>query len=230
MNSASKAFGISLAFHSLAALLALLILGAIHSPVRSFAVPIHHITLVSLSKSRFEPLPAPQVNIPKPALTMPVKTVSKRVERDIPMAPEKIRSSLPQSQSLPTAQPSSPAAEESKSSAMAAESVQNAVKTQPKADIGAEKQSFYARLRTKIQQNLRYPSAARRRGIEGEVDIRFVLENGGTIRNITVHGGDTVFHEAAKMAVASASGAKIPEVLSDTFPSEIRLTLEFRLD
>lgn len=103
-------------------------------------------------------------------------------------------------------------------------------KSQPKTDVSAELQAFKTALRAKIQQNLRYPSAARRRGMEGEVDVRFVLETSGSIRDIAIRNGESIFHDAARLAVASAAGMKVPEPLASRFPDELAVTLEFRLN
>ncbi len=65
--------------------------------------------------------------------------------------------------------------------------------------------------------------------MEGSVAVRFMLDPGGTIRNVTVSGGEGIFHSAAIMAVESASGIAVPEALRNDFPNTIELVLEFRL-
>lgn len=229
MNTTTKAFGISIAFHALMALFALLMLNAFHPPVQSFALPMKHITLVSLSQTSEILTPLAQ---PTPH-TKTAKVIPKTVPKESPVTPQKV-SPIPQqihatqtvapSQSAPTVE-AKPAP-----AAPTATPAQSPIKAQPKADISAEKQSFFAHLRTKIQQNLRYPSAARRRGMEGDINVRFVLDNTGSIRDVNIRSGEPIFHNAAKLAVASASGVKIPAVLSETLPAEIDLSLEFRLD
>lgn len=226
MNTVSKAFGLSLAVHSLMALFALLILNAFHPPVKSSALPLNHLTLVSLSQnSETRPSPA---TLPLHAETAEV--IPETLPKESPLTSRKVppASAQVQAQTPPSAAVQSAVSKPSPSAV--ATPPQTPIKAPPKADVSAEKQTFFAHLRTKIQQNLRYPSAARRRGMEGEVNVRFILENSGAIRDITVRDGDGIFHEAAKIAVASASGVKIPEVLSDTFPTDVALTLEFRLD
>lgn len=232
MNTASKAFGLSLAFHSLIALFALLMLNIFHTPVKLLALPLNHLTLVSLSRTSeiLTPHSSP------PTHTETAKIIPKTVPKESSVAPTRISPDLQKREAMQTppsiAAPNPlPATIVSKPSPDAvATPAQSPIKAQPKANISAEKQSFFAHLRTKIQQNLRYPSSARRRGMEGEVSVQFVLENSGAIRDITIRNGDGIFHESAKLAVASASGVKIPEVLSDTFPTDVKLTLEFRLD
>jgi protein TonB len=116
------------------------------------------------------------------------------------------------------------------STAPVAPPVQVPAKPVQKADLTNEMQSFKASLRTKIKQLLQYPPSARRRGMEGEVNVHFVLENTGAIHDITINQGESIFHDAAKLAVASASGIKIPDQLSESFPKEMQLTLKFKLD
>lgn len=228
MNTASKAFGLSLAVHSLMALFALLMLNAFHPPVTLSALPLKHLTLVSLSQTS-ETRPSPAA---LPPHTETASVIPKTLPKESPLTPTKVSPALQKTEAMQTMpsiavpNPIPPSAVSKPSSAAVATPSHSPIK----ADISAEKQTFFAHLRTKIQQNLRYPSAARRRGMEGEVNVQFVLENSGAIRGITVRDGDGIFHEAARLAVASASGVNIPEVLSDTFPTDVTLTLEFRLD
>jgi periplasmic protein TonB len=65
--------------------------------------------------------------------------------------------------------------------------------------------------------------------MEGEVSVRFTLLAGGNIGNISILSGETIFHNAAKAAVASASGMTLPKSLTDDLPLEINLGLEFKL-
>lgn len=233
MNTTSKALSLSLVFHSLMALFAALMLNMFHNTPEKFALPLKKISLVSLSNPSPTIVP-PSFSVPHPPAEMPKqKNVStpqeppqKSIVRDIPPIREKVATISTEKPSVPA--PSPLPSVESKPSSLPVTAA--APKAQPKIDISAEKQSFFAGLRTKIQQSLRYPSAARRRGMEGDVNIRFTLDSGGSIRDVIVSEGESIFHEAAKNAVASASGVKIPEALSGLFPTEVKLTLEFRLN
>lgn len=239
MNPISKAFGISLAFHTLMALIAIALLTAMHSPSEPFSLPLKHMTLVPLHESS-DSAPTPLHPVVEPAHAPSpeiVKSPAQPLRANSPVLPETITPLVPQP-AAPSAV-STPAAtvpqaaEPSHKASPASPSAKAAAplpKAQPKVDIGAEKQTFFAFLRTKIQQNLRYPASARRRGIEGDVSVRFVMENSGMIHDIAIMRGESVFHEAAKLAVASASGVKVPDMLTDTLPAEIDLTLEFRLN
>ncbi len=228
MTPQAKAFGLSFALHTLMALLAMLALTRMYHPVNLDVIPMKHVTLVRL----FQVTPTPiQPTTPAPAITTPspIQPLTK------PIIPTKTQPVVTQTipvHSIPAAtQQTMPI--ETKPTIVAetkAPPVQAAAPAKPKVDITAAKQSFYALLRTKIQQSLRYPFAARRAGKEGEIGVRFTLTDDGTIKGISVQRGEDIFHNAAKLAVASASGVKVPDALSETLPAEIDLTLEFKLN
>ncbi|MDO9208546.1 MAG: TonB family protein [Sulfuricurvum sp.] len=232
MTPQTKAFGLSFALHTLMALLALFALTQMYPPVNLDIIPMKHVTLLTLSQvtpAVTEPMlsSTPPTAVPI-AAKIPPQPISKLLipTKVQPVVTQTIAPSLP-----PVIQQTIPA--ETKPTMTAetkAPPVQASVPTKPKIDITSEKKSFYASLRAKIQQSLRYPFAARRAGKEGEINMRFTLTDDGTIKGISVQHGEDIFHNAAKLAVASASGVKVPEVLSDTLPAEIDLTLEFKLN
>lgn len=234
MTTAKKAFALSLAFHTFMALCAFLVLRHTDEHTAHSSKPMLLVTL-----SSFPPIEAPSppqtpvADIPlksKPA--QPVRPApQKQVLPDTATVP-RLSEPLPKAVSAPApseSQPLPPAAPSPVQSApqpAVSPVVQNAA---PKVDRSAEKTAFYASLRSRIQQQLKYPSAARRRGIEGSVAVRFLVDPAGTIRDVTVSHGEAIFHNAAKLAVSSASGIKIPETLQEDFPNTVELTLEFRL-
>lgn len=233
MNTTSKAFGVSLAFHSLMALFALLMLNAMHPPHQTFSLPMKHITLVSLTKKidaetpLAQQMPPPPPSVTTPAVKPSVKTTP-LLEKTVPMiAQTPTTTPTPVSQIQPA-----PSVETKPITAPAPISTpaQSPIKAPPKANTASELQSFKASLRTKIKQNLRYPPSARRRGMEGEVSVRFTVFGDGSIRDISVRQGEEIFHNAAKAAVASSSGIDVPKSLTDSLPMEMDLTLEFNLN
>lgn len=238
MNPTSKAFGISLAFHTFMALIAVTLLMAMRNPSEPFSLPLKHMTLVSLSET--SQTAAPLIHHPVTPMQNKAPIAAKAPNKPAPaMSPVQAQTAATASMQPLSAPvqpaPSAPAIQASESSNKAAPvsapaKIASLPKAPPKVDINAEKQTFFASLRTIIQQHLRYPTAARRRGMEGDVNVRFVLDNTGAIREVNVRQGESIFHNAAKLAVASASGVKIPEVLSETLPAEIELILEFRLN
>ena len=244
MKTAHKAFALSLSFHTLMALSALWVLEHRELP-RDSDIAEKKMLLVSLSA-----FPQPQVEAavpPKPVVAEAPRTIepprpvpSQPRKQIVPEPPKQVSEPLPKSTSAaqtpsPVSQPvsaavSAPAPAPVEKPALSAPQVaQPAQKTEPKVDRSTEKKAFYTSLRSRIQQQLRYPSAARRRGMEGSVGVRFILEPEGTIRNIAVSSGENIFHHAATQAVAAASGIAVPDVLRGDFPNTIELVLEFRL-
>ncbi len=232
MTAARKSFLLSLVFHTLMGSLAFFVLVQMRTPPPMVKIPLSHITLVSLSDSA--PMPATEKIVsPKPDSTppMPIKPLKSQ-----PTPSAKALNSQPApvqtapSQTFVPIQTVSapPSSQPSVQNAPAAEALQAPAK--PKIDIAAEKRAFFASLRSTIQNHLRYPSAARRRGMEGEVGVRFSLSNNGTINAISIRHGAEIFHNSAKTAVASASGINVPKNLAESLPMEIELTLEFRLN
>lgn len=90
-----------------------------------------------------------------------------------------------------------------------------------------EKKRFLGLLRQTISKNIIYPVTARRRGVEGEVLVRFVLRADGTLGDIHVEGGNPIFHQSAINALSSTT-VKPPSALA--LPLQITLTLSFKLD
>jgi TonB family protein len=183
--------------------------------IMSFQPTEHHISAPlpqPLSPTQQHPvskmIPTPIQTITKPllsALPSPAAAPTAPVISPIPQVP--VTKPLTPPQSVPIAAP----------------------KLEVKPDTATEKRHFLASLRSTIQNNLRYPPSARRRGIQGEIAVRFSLNESGSINSINILSGENIFHNAAKAAVASASGINVPKNLTDSLPMEIDLTLEFTL-
>lgn len=223
MTTARKSFLLSLTFHALMGSLAFGVLTQLTTPPKLVKIPMHHVSLISLSKPSLKPQPVqpPLIEKIKPLVKEPQKPLLQKQS----VAKEAIAITAPiQPHALSQVTPATPPAQAFVAPAPPP------VKVSPKPDLTAAKRSFFASLRTTIQNHLRYPSAARRRGVEGEIDVRFTLANDGTINTISVQRGEAIFHNAVKTAVSSASGIDVPKNLVDSLPMEIELTLEFKLN
>ncbi|MDP3465929.1 MAG: energy transducer TonB [Sulfuricurvum sp.] len=234
MNATRKSFILSLLFHSMMGALAFFMLTRMSIPPPMLKISIEKMTLVSLtnlpnsvkphtlqtSSPQTLKAPQPQKPLPKnqtlatqttpikaPSSTKTVVAVSPVITSEI--SPRSAAITAPQSHITPAPSP---------------------IKAQSISDLTAEKKSFFASLRTTIQNHLHYPTAARRRAMEGDIAVRFSLANDGTIHFISIQRGETIFHNAAKTAVAAASGIDIPTNLTDSLPMEIELILEFKLN
>jgi periplasmic protein TonB len=224
MTTARKSFLVSLAFHALMGSLAFVVLTQMRTPPPMVKIPLQRMTLLSLSHSEpvmkqpkiSEPIPVvtPQQPTQKPTVTQPITPM-----KPIVSAVQTVATPIPAISTPPVVQHTVPTI-----------SAPTVVASRPKIDIASEKRTFFSTLRSNIQRNLRYPTAARRRGMEGEVGVRFTLSSNGEINGISVQRGDGIFHNAAIAAVNAASGIDIPKNLTDTLPMEIDLTLEFKLN
>ncbi|MDD5159889.1 MAG: TonB family protein [Sulfuricurvum sp.] len=225
MTTARKSFLLSLMFHSLMGSLAFMVLVQMRTPPPMLKIQLQHMTLVSLSDSKPIPKRA-EISEPTPAITPPQPTPIKPLVTQ-PIVPTKAINPQPIAPSVQAAPTTLATPTPIVTTAPVAD-----VTPPPKAKINtaSELQSFKASLRTKIKQNLRYPSAARRRGMEGEVSVRFTVFADGSIREIAVRQGEDIFHNAAKAAVASSSGIDVPKSLTESLPMEMDLILEFKLN
>lgn len=230
MTSARKSFLLSLMFHSLMGSLAFFVLSQMHTSPPRVKIPLQRMMLVSLSDSESAqkeheisiPLSETETIKPSPIQPiLPLKALTAKPDASY-AAPNNTSPAAAPVVSAPTV------TQYTAQNSTSAEAVQ----TQPKQkiDLAAEKKAFFAALRSTIQNHLRYPSAARRRGMEGEVGVRFNLADDGTINAITVQHGEEIFYTAVKAAVASASGINIPKNLTNALPMEIELILEFKLN
>ncbi len=72
---------------------------------------------------------------------------------------------------------------------------------------------YLARFRQRIQESVVYPLAARRRGLDGRVEIELVLEPSGRIRDIAVVSSSShaLLDDAAVEAVRSLQPQPLPE-------------------
>jgi protein TonB len=71
--------------------------------------------------------------------------------------------------------------------------------------IQRETERYLSNVMAHIEQHKWYPKAARRRGIEGEVHVRFTLHPDGSARELTVENGSSVLLIAARKAVEKAT-------------------------
>lgn len=224
MNTARKSFFLSFMFHTLMGSLAFFILTRMHTPPPIVEIPLRHVMVVSLS-DHTPKLDQPKIVKQTIESTSPQPTLS--AQSATPLPPAQPVKSTPSPIAVPLT-PTPPVVQHTIQTQPTTEVTPPAPK--PSIDTAAEMQSFKASLKTKIKQNLRYPPAARRRGMQGEVAIRFTVFGDGSIRDISILQGEEIFHTAAKAAVASAEGIDVPKNLLNSLPKQMDLTLEFKLN
>ena len=91
-------------------------------------------------------------------------------------------------------------------------------------------EGYYARLRARLKEVLRYPPVARRRGLEGTVHLDIDVEPSGAIGAVTVVSSSShdVLDRAAVDAVRSMSRVPFPSDVRPR-PLKVRLPVVFAL-
>lgn len=90
-----------------------------------------------------------------------------------------------------------------------------------------QKSLFLAKVRSRINKNKTYPKIAKRRGMQGNVEVSFTILRNGKVSNIMV-SGPKVFHTSAKSAVQKAFPISVKSV-PISLPKRVSLTINYRL-
>lgn len=106
--------------------------------------------------------------------------------------------------------------------------VANIRETVDREQLQARQDMFLSTLTQRINSNKSYPKSARRRGIEGAVDIRFEVCSDGKVENITVVSGKRIFKKSAINAILKSFPIEVDSALFD-FPHQFNLTLVYVL-
>ena len=96
---------------------------------------------------------------------------------------------------------------------------------------GAEYAAYLGRLRTRIQESLRYPLAARRRGLSGTVHVEIIIRPDGVISAVAV--ADSSAHAVLDDAAVETIRRLVPEPLPRDVPPRtlrVRLPVVFALE
>ncbi len=91
-----------------------------------------------------------------------------------------------------------------------------------------ERRRYLALLLQCIEAHKYYPRVARRRGIEGFVDVSFLLGPEGAIDSLVIEGGNGILERAARRAVQSAMPLP-PPPSGLTMPFEVAYRMDFRI-
>jgi protein TonB len=91
----------------------------------------------------------------------------------------------------------------------------------------AERERFLSKIREKINQAKSYPRIAKKRHIEGIVNVSFTITKTGNIANLSIKG-PKVFHTSAKRAVLNAFPIDTTNT-PVTLPIDIKLKLHYQI-
>lgn len=92
-----------------------------------------------------------------------------------------------------------------------------------------ERESYLLQLLAHIDSHKFYPRSARRRGMEGEIQVVFYLLRDGSISGLQIKGGSKLLRKAAKQAVQQSLSLPPPPE-SMRLQEQIRFGMVYRLD
>jgi protein TonB len=166
---------------------------------------------VPASKAVETPVPVPQ----KPKPPRPKRP---KVERTEPAEP-------PPEETPPEAKPEPSPVSAPVTSEDAADAVASVAQA---ASLAKARQRYEQELMTHIERHKFYPPIARRRGVEGRVQVEFMVVEAGAISGLRCSSGPSLLEGAACNAVSSALPLPTPpEGLS--LPLPVRFGMEFSL-
>ena len=91
----------------------------------------------------------------------------------------------------------------------------------------AQKNQFLANIREKINKHKSYPRVAKKRGMQGTVDVRFTILSNGQVGNIVVNG-PKIFQNSARNAVESAFPINVKNA-PISLPKSINIKLRYQI-
>lgn len=94
--------------------------------------------------------------------------------------------------------------------------------------IQAKQDLFIKHLIHKINSNKSYPHTARRRGIEGLVDVKFKILSDGNVEDIKIISGRSIFKKSAIQAITRSFPISVKDSLFD-FPREFKIKISYVL-
>lgn len=92
----------------------------------------------------------------------------------------------------------------------------------------AKRELFIANLIQRINSNKSYPNSARRRSIEGSVEVEFTVLANGNVKNIEIISGQNIFAESTIEAIKNSFPIKIDDGLF-AFPKKFKVAITYIL-
>ena len=185
---------------------------------------------ITLHLSAFAPEPLPQKDLqevekprPKPLPKPPVKPPVQ--EKPKPKSVEK--KPIPKTQERPSPPKPRPKPKSKKHSVKKTPAKKHLAGSTVPHHAATKKNRFLAEVRRRIDRNKHYPRIAKRRGMQGAVNIRFTILKNGSVGNIAL-SGSKLFYASARHAVESAFPVDTKGVPM-SLPATVSLTLRYRI-
>ncbi len=165
----------------------------------------------------------------KPPKRKPVKPVVKKIVKKPRPAPEPEINSEPSlelnSESSPElSSENGPVKQASATAPQLAAQIQRGKSPQP----SPLKQHYLSNLLSHIESFKYYPQSARRRGLNGEVNVSFALLDTGRITDLVISGGPLLLQRASKQAVQQAVPMPTPPAEVPT-PMQMSFVMQYQL-
>lgn len=94
--------------------------------------------------------------------------------------------------------------------------------------LKAKRERFVSELINRINSNKSYPNSARRRAIEGEVEVAFAIASNGSVGEIEIISGHDIFKNSTIEAIQNSFPIKIEEGLFE-FPKKFKISILYIL-
>ncbi|WP_324170695.1 energy transducer TonB [Sulfurimonas sp.] len=94
--------------------------------------------------------------------------------------------------------------------------------------VQAKQDLFISHLIHKINSNKSYPNMARRRGIEGLVNVKFKILSDGNVEDIKIVSGRSIFKKSTIEAISRSFPVIVKDSLFD-FPREFKINISYIL-
>ncbi|WP_320035254.1 TonB family protein [Halarcobacter sp.] len=112
---------------------------------------------------------------------------------------------------------------------LSSKKVEKVVPHTPKVNITKIKNDYIEKVKKTINKNKFYPNSARRRGIEGYVNVNFIIGEKGELKNIKILNGKKIFYNAAKEAIVKSFPINTKKN-NHIFPLKINLCIKYNLN
>ncbi|XOB61955.1 TonB family protein [Campylobacterota bacterium DY0563] len=112
---------------------------------------------------------------------------------------------------------------------LSSKKVEKVVPLTPKVNITKIKNDYIEKVKKTINKNKFYPNSARRRGIEGYVNVNFIIGEKGELKNIKILNGKKIFYNAAKEAIVKSFPINTKKN-NHIFPLKIDLCIKYNLN